>query len=195
MAWFFIAGDDRDGLALFLRLVSASPFQDLDLPVNAENLGHLLLEFAITALQIVTHLVRLDFLLTEDLAHRALSQTGKAIMTCRRSMLVRMAGQQPRRPQFVRIAVLLGFVARQRYQPGFGLGCDRRLFARPRSVIKGRQRAIGHRPLDTTLDRLMMDTQVLSDPAKRRVLPIGEQHLCPRYPARSSTAKEPQAFQ
>jgi DNA invertase Pin-like site-specific DNA recombinase len=39
----------------------------------------------------------------------------------------------------VRIAVLLGLVARQRHQPGLGFRRDRRLFARPRSVIECRK--------------------------------------------------------
>ena len=38
-----------------------------------------------------------------------------------RNVLARMAGQQARRPQLMRIAVVLGLVARQRHQPGFGL--------------------------------------------------------------------------
>ena len=91
--------------------------------------------------------MRLDFLLTEKLAHGALSQTGETLVTRR---------QKPCRPQFMRIAVLLGLVAGQRYQPGLGLRRDRRLFARSRSVIKCRKRAIGHRSLDAALHRLMM---------------------------------------
>src|SRR5438128_1131469 len=75
------------------------------------------------------------------------------------SVLARMACQQPRRPQLVRIAVLLGLVARQRHQPSLGLRRDRRLLARSRTVIECRQWAVGHRPLDAALDRLMMDTK------------------------------------
>ena len=45
----------------------------------------------------------------------ALSQTGETLVTRRRSALARMAGQKPCRPQFMRIAVLLGLVAGQRY--------------------------------------------------------------------------------
>ena len=40
--------------------------------------------------QIVAHLVRLDFLLTEKLAHGALSQTGETLVTRRRSALARI---------------------------------------------------------------------------------------------------------
>ena len=82
--------------------------------------------------KIVAHLVRLDFLLAEDLAHRALDQIGETFVPRRRSVLARMTGQKPRRPQLVRIAVLLGLVARQRHQPGFGLRRDGWFLARPR---------------------------------------------------------------
>ena len=44
------------------------------------------------------------FFLVEDFAHRALRQTGKARMSLlRRSVLAGMAGEKPRRPQFVGI--------------------------------------------------------------------------------------------
>ena len=128
--------------------------------------------------------MRLDFLLAENLAHRALDQVGKALVSRRRAMLARMAGQQPRRPQFVRVAVLLGLVARQRHQPGLGLRRDHRLLARSRSVVECRQRTIGYRPLDAALNRLMMHAKSSSHGKERRVLAIGQQHRCPRHPAR-----------
>ena len=101
-----------------------------------------MLELGIAAFQIVAHLVRLDFLLTENLAHCALHQMGETVMPRRRSVLARMPGQQPRRPQFMRIAVLLGLVAGQRHQPGLGFRRDRRLLARSRSVVEGRECAM-----------------------------------------------------
>ena len=60
--------DDRDRLLRFLRLGSGF-FQDLDLAVDTQNFRHLGLELGVAAFQIVAHLVRLDFLLTEKLAH------------------------------------------------------------------------------------------------------------------------------
>ena len=42
-------------------------FQDLDLAIDTQNFRHLVLELGIAAFQIVAHLVRLDFLLTENL--------------------------------------------------------------------------------------------------------------------------------
>jgi hypothetical protein len=43
------------------------------------------------------------------------------------------------------IAVLLGLVARQRHQPGFGIRRDDRFFAWPWSVLDCRQRPISQR--------------------------------------------------
>ncbi len=128
--------------------------------------------------------MRLDFLLAEKLAHRALNQMGETIVSGPRSMLAGMARQQSCRPQLVRMTVLLGLVARQRHQPGLGLRRDHRLLARSRPVVECCQRAVRHRPLDAALDRLMMHTKFLPDREKRRVLAIGEQHRRPRYPAR-----------
>jgi len=89
----------------------------------------------------------------------------------------------------VRIAVLFGLVARQRHQPGLSLQRDRRLLARSRSVIEGRQRAIGYRPLDAALHHLMMDAKSLPDRKERRVLTVGEQHLHLLHSARPLDAR------
>lgn len=123
--------------------------------------------------------MRLDFLLAEKLAHRALNQTGERWMSGRRPVLARMARQQPRRPQLVRITVLLGLVARQRHQPGLGLRRDHRLLARPWSVVECRQRAISDRPLNAALDRLMMHAKSSSHGKERWVLAVGQQHRGP----------------
>jgi hypothetical protein len=82
------------------------------------------------------------------------------------------------------IAVVLGLVARQRHQPGFGLRRDGWFLARSRAIVEGCQRAIDQRPLDTALHRLMMDPKSLAHRAERRILPIRQQHLRPRHPAR-----------
>src|SRR6201998_2062240 len=198
-----VVRDDRDRLLRFLRLGSGF-FQDLDLAVDTQNFRHLGLELGVAAFQIVAHLVRLDFLLTEKLAHCALSQTGETLVTRRRSALARMAGQKPCRPQFMRIAVLLGLVAGQRYQPGLGLRRDRRLFARSRSVIKCRKRAIGHRSLDAALHRLMMHAK--SDVPRKVFVPrqrtmaspdsrAASLPATPGLPVRSATATEPSLLQ
>ena len=68
-----VVGDDRHRL---VRL-GGGFFQDLDLAIDAQNLRHLLLELGVATFQIVAHLVRLDFLLAEYLAHRSLHQFGE----------------------------------------------------------------------------------------------------------------------
>ena len=171
----FVVGNDRTRLIGFVRL-GGGFFQDLDLAINAQNLGHLLLELGVATFQIVAHLVRLDFLLAEDLAHRALDQPGETFVPRRRAVLARMTCQKPRRPQLVRIAVLLGLVARQRHQPGFGLRRDHRFLARSWPVVERRQRPIGQRPLDAALNRLMMNPKSLPHRKERRLLAIGQQH-------------------
>ena len=90
--------------------------------------------------------MRLDLLLIEDLAQRALSRPGKAGVPLCRPMLARMARQQSCGPQFVRIAEILGLAAGEVCNPGLGFGGDRRLLARPRQIIERRHRAMGQRP-------------------------------------------------
>jgi hypothetical protein len=46
-----------------------------------------------------------------------------------------------------------------------------------------RKRAIGHRSLDAALHRLMMHAKSSSHGKERWLLPIAEQHRCPRHPA------------
>jgi hypothetical protein len=154
------------------------------LDLAAALFSHLLLELGIATFQIVAHLVRLDFLLAEDLAHRALNQPGETFVPRRRSVLACMTCQKPRRPQLMRIAVLLGLVARQRHQPGFRLRRNRWLLARSGSVIERHQRPIGQRPFDAALDRLMMNSHPLCDGKKRWVLAISQKHLSTLHPTR-----------
>jgi hypothetical protein len=66
-------------------------------------------------------------LYANPVAHRALRQVGEDRMSFRGSKFVGMAGQHPRRLQFVGIAKFLGPPARQRRQPCLGLKGDRRL--------------------------------------------------------------------
>src|SRR5260221_14488786 len=95
------------------------------------------------------------------------------------------------------VAVLLGLVARQRHQPGFGLRRDDRFFARPWSILVCRQRPIGQRPLHAALNRLMVDPNSFPYRTERRILAIGQQHLRPRHLARrfgSRPRKNRQSF-
>ena len=193
----FVVGNDRHSLDGFARLGGGS-LQNLDLAINAQNLGHLLLELGIATFQIVAHLVRLDFLLAEDLAHRALNQPGETFVPRRRAVLACVTCQKPRRPQLMRIAVLLGLVARQRHQPGFGLRRDDWFFTRPWPILDRRQRPIAQRPLHAALNRLMMNPNSLPHRTERRILrdrPAASAPAIPGSPARFATAKEPSIFQ
>ena len=183
-AGLLIVGDNRHRIArLLLRGGRALP-NELHLAIDAQNLRHLLLELRIAAFQVIADLVRLDLPLVEDIAHRPLSQLGKAGVALRRPMLTRMAGQKPRCPQFVGIAEVLGLAAGEVDNPCFGLGGDRRLPAGPRSIVERRLRAIGQRPLDTALDGLMVRAHGSPHRKKRSVFPVGQQHPRSLNPAR-----------
>jgi len=182
-ARLLVVQDDRHRIARFLfcrrRLLDESHFA-----IDAQNLGHLLLELRIAAFQVVADLVRLHLFLIEDLAHRALSQLGKASVPLCRPMLTRMAGEQPRRPQFVGIAEVLGLAAGEVDNPCLGRGGDRRLLARPRTIVERRHRTIGQRPLHAALDGLMVRAHGPPHRKKRRVFPVGQQHPRSLDPAR-----------
>jgi hypothetical protein len=51
---------------------------------------------------------------------------------------------------------------------------------RPRPIIEGRQRAMGQRPLDATLDSLVMDPKSAPHGTERRIFSVGQRHLRPR---------------
>jgi hypothetical protein len=124
-------GLDRHGLARCLAL--GGLLQNLDLAINTQNFGHLLLELGIATFQIIPNLVRLDFRLAEDLAYRSLRQIGETLMSEGRSILACMARQQPCR-QLVRMTVILGLIASQGHQPALASGViDRLLPGRGRS--------------------------------------------------------------
>src|SRR5260370_17057239 len=80
--------------------------------------------------------------------------------------------------------MVLGLVARQRDQPGFGLRRNRWLLARSGAVIKRHQRPIGQRPFDAALDRLMMHANPLSYGKERWVFAISQKHLRTLHPPR-----------
>jgi hypothetical protein len=135
-ARLLIVGDDRHRIAW--RRLRRRPLQDFHLAIDAQHFGHFCRELGIAALQIVAHLVRLHVVLVEQLAHRALRQVGEAAMPLRGPMCAGVAGKKPCRPQFVRIAELLGLAAGQIDQPCPGLDRDDGLAARPRAIIECR---------------------------------------------------------
>ena len=105
-------------------------------------------------------------------------------MSCLRAVFANVLGKQPRRPQFVGIAEVLGFPARQIDNEGPRFGGDYRLPSRPRAVIERRQDTQSFGSPHAALDRLVRHPDVSSNRVKRRRLTVGEQHARPLYPAR-----------
>jgi hypothetical protein len=159
-------------------------FQNLDLAVNAEDVRHLFFEFGIAALQVVAYLVRLHGMCVENFAYGPLHQFRQAFVPDSRPIFARMASQEARRPQLVRIAKVLRFPTAQRHKPCFGLGCDRRHLAGPRTVTQRCQWAKGRGSLDATLHGLMMHAEQTSHSKEGRVISIGQKHARPLDPAR-----------
>ena len=183
-AGLLIVGDNRHRIARFLFCGRRRLLDEPYFAIDAQNLRHLLLELRIAAFQVVADLVRLDLLLIEDFAQRALSQLAEAGVSFGGSMLARMAGKQSRRPQFVRIAEILGLAAGEVDNPCLGLGGDRRLLAGPRPIIERRQRTVDQRPLDTALNGLVVRAHGPSHLKKGWLVPIGQQHPRPLDPTR-----------
>ena len=183
-ARLFVVGDDRHRLARLLRARSARLLEQRNLAVDAQHLGHLLLELGVAALEVVAHLVRLHRVPVEQLAHRALGQPGKAGMARRRTVFARVPRQQLRRPQLMRIAEVLGLAAGQIDQPGARLPGDLRRPSRSRAVVQGRGHAMAQRPIDAALHRLMVNTERPADGEKRRVVAVAQQHARALHSAR-----------
>jgi hypothetical protein len=118
--------------------------------------------------------VRLDLVLGQDLADRPLGQLRQARIPGRRAMRTGMRGEQPGGPQLVGITQLLGLSARQRHQPGFGLGCDDRIASRPRPIIQRLDHAQFRRSLQTACHRLLRHPNRARRGTGRRVVQIGQ---------------------
>ena len=179
-----VVGDDRHRVARLLLRCDCDLLQELHPAIDAQHFGHLFRKLGIALLQVVAHLVRLDLLLIEDLAHRALRQAGEAGVSLRRSMLACVPGEQPRRPQFMRITQFLCLPASERRQPCLGFDGDHRLLAGARAIVQRRHRAFDHGPFNTTLNCLMMQSERLAHRKKRRVFPIRQENPRPLDPAR-----------
>jgi len=114
-----VIGDDRHRVAWLLLGCCRGLLNDLHLPVNAQNLRHLLLEFGIAAFQVVADLVRLHFLLVEYLAHRTLHQLAETGVPFRRSMLrwLQRSTSRSARPGMGKRGAI-GRLDRRRRRPG-----------------------------------------------------------------------------
>jgi len=91
-------------------------------------------------------------------------------MSLRRSVLAGMTGEKPGRPQFMGIAQVLRFPARQRHQPGLGFERDRRFPTGTRAIVERSHRAFDHGALDAALDCLMVKPERPTNRKKRRIL-------------------------
>src|SRR5262249_44398439 len=127
--------------------------------------------------------VRLDLFLVEDFAHCALRQMRKARMSLRRSVLADMASEEPGRPQFMGIAQVLRFPARQLRQPGLGFERDRRFPTGTRAIVERGSGAFARGALDAARDCLMVKPERPTNRKKRRILPIGQKYSPPLAPA------------
>ena len=183
-ARFLVVGDDGHRVAWLLLRHGRGLLQDFHLAINAQHFSHLLRKVGIALFQVVPHFVRLHLLLVEDLAHRTLREVGEARVPLRRSMLAGVAGQKPRRPQFVGISKVFRLPAGQRHQPCLGLESDCRLSTGSRAIVERNQRAFGRGTLDTALNRLMMQPERLAHRKKRGVFLISQQYPRPLDPAR-----------
>ena len=175
-ARLLVIRDDRHFIAGLLFCGGRGLSNELDLAIDAQNLRHLLFELRVASFQVIAHLVRFYFLPIEYVAQRALSQFGKAAVPLCRALLARMAGEESRCPQFVRIPEFLGLAAGEVHNPSLGFGRDRGLLAGPGSIIERRHRAIGQRSLNTALNRLMVHPDVLRHRKKGGVLSVRQQH-------------------
>src|SRR5262249_13971335 len=131
-------------------------FQDFHLATDARLLGHLFGKVGIALFQVVSHFVRLDLFLVE-ITPRGLCQVGKARMFLRRSMLVDVAGQKPRR---LRLPAC---------QPSPGFECDCWLSTGAWAVVERSHWPFGHGALHAALDGLMMQSERLTYRKKRGV--------------------------
>jgi hypothetical protein len=100
-----------------------------------------------------------------------------------RAVFANVLGKQPRRPQFVGIAEVLGFPAGQIDNEGPRFVGDDRLPPRPRAVIERRQHAQSFGSPHAALDSLVRHTDVSSNRVKGLRLTVGEQHSRPLDPA------------
>src|SRR5271165_2197234 len=187
--WFLVVRDDGKAPATAAVLAPAlAAFslatQHRHLPVDAEDFGHLGLELGIALFQVVAHLVRLDFLLGQDLADRPLGQFPKARMSGGWSVLTGMRGEQPGGPQLVRVTQLLGLPARQRHQPGFRLGRDYRIASRTRPIIQRLDHPQFRRSLKTACHGLLRHPNRARHGIDRRVFQIGQDNPRPFDTAR-----------
>src|SRR5271166_5001993 len=172
-----------------LGRVSLRRSQDGNLLINTQDFGHLGFKFRIAPLQVVAHLVRLHLLISKDLAHRALRNPHQAGVPRCRTMLAGMAGQQPRRPEFVRMSHVLGLLAGKGHQPRARFHRNFRFSAGPRTVVERRHNAEPRRTRQATLDGLVRHADRSPDRVVRRILSVAQQYPGALHAARRLSSR------
>jgi hypothetical protein len=99
-------------------------------------------------------------------------------------MFTNVSCQQPRRPQFVRIAEILGFAAGKIDNESPRFFGDDPLTSRTGTVVESCHDAKPFCPPQASLDRLMRNADGSTHRVKRRCFAIGKEHPRPFDPAR-----------
>jgi len=100
------------------------------------------------------------------------------------TVLASVPGEQPRRPQFMRITQILRLPAESDVNQAFASSVIEGSLPGARTIVQCSHRAFGHRPLDAALYRLMVQPERLAHREKRRVFPITQQDARALDPAR-----------
>jgi hypothetical protein len=100
----FVVGDNRHPVVRLPLQPRRRLLEQFHFAIDAKHLGHFLRELRITLLQVVTDL---HFLRIEHLAQCALRQVRQAGVPFGGTVLASVPGEQPRRPQFMRITQIL----------------------------------------------------------------------------------------
>ena len=116
-AGFLVIGD-RHHTQMPAGLPWSVFIDDLDLLVDVQYVGHFDLEVWISLLDVVANLVRPEFALPQDLVEFGAAQLEQRRMSASDAVLAEVSEQQPVRPQFVRIAQFLRFLAGTILHPG-----------------------------------------------------------------------------
>jgi hypothetical protein len=133
--------------------------------------------------------VRLDRVIGEDLAHRPLGEFGHTGVAGGGPPITGMRGQQPRRPQLVRIPQRLRLLAGQRHQPGSRLRGNRRIAAGALAVVQCFDHTQFGRSVKTSANRLGRDPDRAGHRVGRGLCQISQNDPRPLDAARRLSAR------
>ena len=133
--------------------------------------------------------MRLDRVIGEDLAHRPLGEFGHTGVAGGGPPITGLRGQQPRRPQLVRIPQRLRLLAGQRHQPGSRLRGNRRIAAGALAVVQCFDHTQFGRSVKTSADRLGRDPDRAGHRVGRGLCQISQNDPRPLDTARRPSAR------